>query len=484
MADMSAAPRTVRFGRLPRRGVLLGLSAPRLICIALAAATITPMLLTLGGGGVAVSAPLWLTLLVLTFAPWHGRPAIETLPTAGHFGWRHVRGQTRHRVRPDAPRPAGTMALPGDAAALRFHIDADSRAAMVHDPHGATLTAIAGIRHPAYVLLSPDEQNRRVHGWGRTLAALANGGVVARIQVLETSLPDSGAGISGWWHSHGSTDQDQWAVREYDELMRTRAPSASTHRTLISLSIDLNATRGYIRRHGRGIRGAAAALRQEMTALEAGLRGADLHLTEWLDEPALARVLRSAYDPAWDAADAELGCSLSTAGPVAVDEHWGHLRHDSGYSCALWISEWPRVDAPSSFLHAMIFRAGVRKTLSITATPVAAASAMRDIRRSKVEHATDASQKARIGALADLSDAAEWSDVLDREQALLNGHADLRFTGLLAVTATSLDELDAAVAEMERAAIQSGCETRRLVGRQARAFAAAALPLARRVSSR
>ena len=37
--------------------------------------------------------------------------------------------------------------------------------------------------------------------------------------------------------------------------------------------------------------------------------------------------------------------------------------------------------------------------------------------------------------------------------------------------------LDAAVAAVEQAAIQASCETRRLVGQQAQAFTAAALPL-------
>lgn len=480
-APTMTAPATVRFGRLPRRGLLLGFSAPRVVCIAGAAATAIPMLFMLGPSGAAVSAPLWITFLSLAFAPWHGRPAIETVPTAGHFAWRRLHGQTRHRVRPDHPRPSGTMALPGDATALRFHIDGETGTAMVHDAHAGTLTAVALVRHPAYVLLSPDEQARRVHGWGRTLASLANSGSIARIQVLEVSLPDSGAGITGWWEQAGSKNSAQWAVREYEELLRTCAPAASTHRTLIALSLDLKAASGYIRRHGRGTRGAAAALRQEMIAFEAGLRSAEVHLACWLDESELATTIRTTYDPGagpWTATARSLG----TAGPVAIDERWDHLRHDSGYSAVLWINEWPRVDAPFSFLHALVFRPGVRKTLSITASPVPTAAAMRDIRRSKVEYATDASQKARLGALADLSDAAEWSDVLDRERALLNGHADMRFSGLIAVTAPSVDELDAAVAEMERAAVQCGCETRRMVGQQARAYAAAALPLARRVS--
>jgi hypothetical protein len=472
----------VRFGRLPRRGLILGLSAPRVACVAGTATTLIPTLTWLGVAGALMSMPLWIGFLVLAFAPWNGAPAIETLPTAGRFLTRRQQGQTRFRARPDAPRPAGTLALPGDVAALRFHLDDQSGAAMVHDPHEQTLTAVALVQHAAYVLMSPEEQARRVHGWGRTLAALANGSC-ARIQVLESSLPDSGRTITGWWDSQGSKDDDNWAARQYQELMRASAPSAATHRTLMALAVDLKGARSAIRRSGRGIRGAAAVLRQEMDALASSVRAADLRLVRWLDEPGLARSLRGAYDPAHDQQPTvTLRSSLATAGPMAVDEHWDHLRHDTGYSCVLWIREWPRVDVPSHFLHSLVFQPGIRRTLSITATPVPVGKAIRDIRRAKVEHATDTMQKARIGAISDLADAAQLNDVLDRERALVAGHADIRFTGLLTITAPNADELEASVAAIARAAIQSGCETSRLLGQQAQAFSAAALPLARRVS--
>ena len=42
-----------------------------------------------------------------------------------------------------------------------------------------------------------------------------------------------------------------------------------------------------------------------------------------------------------------------------------------------------------------------------------------------------------------------------------------------------IDELEAATAAIEQSAIQASCETRRLVGQQAVAFTAAALPLCR-----
>lgn len=483
MSESVQSNPTVRFGRRPQRGLLLGFSASRVACVAVAAAIFTPSLFVAGIPGVAMTGPVWTAMLALAFVPWGGQPAIDTLPTAAHFLLRRVTGQTRYRARPSSPRPAGTLALPGDAAALRFHVAEGSGAVLVHDPHTQTLTAIAQVRHPAYVLLSPDEQARRVSGWGRALAGLAASGTCARIQVLEVALPDSGEGIAGWWKSHGREDRRYWTVRQYQELVRRYAPAASSHRTLIALALDMKQASRAIRDAGRGMRGAAAVLRQEMTAFESGLQVAELELAGWLDEAGLASALRSTYDPAHQGVVDSSGCgrSLDSAGPVAVDEHWDHLRHDTGYSSVLWIAEWPRVEVPTSFLHALVFQPGIRKTISITATPLSTAQAMRDIRKAKVEYVTDSAQKARMGTIADLSDAKELNDVLDRESAIISGHADIRFTGLVAVTANTKGELDSALSQIERAATQSGCETRRLYGQQARAFSAAALPLARKV---
>ena len=485
MTDVAPAipANLVRFGRRSSRGLLLGFSAARVACIAAAAAVFIPSMLIAGILGTAATATVWVALLAAAFVPWAGRPIIETAPTAAHFMARRAQGQSTYAVRPGKPRPAGTLALPGDAAALRWLSDSGTGAVMVHDPHEQTLTAVAHVSHPAYVLLSPDEQSRRVQGWGRALAGLAASGTCARVQVLESAQPDSGRGMSDWWSEHRSSDAGPWAVQQYDELMETKAPAASTHRTLIALSLDLKRAGKAIRDAGRGMTGSAAVLAQDMAAFESGLRAAELKLVSWLDSSELAGIVRSAYDPhGWAQLDGTgMGQDLATAGPVAVEEHWDHLRHDSGFSAVLWVSEWPRIDVPPHFLHAIEFAPGVRKTISITATPLSTAAAMRDIRKAKVEYVTDAAQKARIGAITDLADAQELADVMTREQALISGHADLRFTGLIAVTAPTKDELDAAVSLLQRAATQSGCETRLLLGQQARAFTAAALPLARKV---
>lgn len=236
-----------------------------------------------------------------------------------------------------------------------------------------------------------------------------------------------------------------------------------------------------IRSAGGGLRGAAAVLRQEMHTLTTALSSVDLKPAEWLTPERLAIVLRSAYDPQVAATleRADTGADLATAGPVAINETWDRLRSDSAHHAVVWISEWPRSPVYPSFLAPILLSNGVRRAFSLVADPVRADVAARDIRKKKTEYISDAAQRAKIGQIEDAQQTAEYEDVLQQEADLTAGHGVLHYTGLLAVSAPTLDDLDAAIAEIEQAAIQASCETRRMVGQQAQAFVAAALPLCR-----
>jgi hypothetical protein len=482
VSDSYTGPPTVRFGRRQSKGVLLGLSGIRLVAIGAALTALTLAMFTFGVSGLVLAGPIWVPLLASAFVRWNGQAAIEALPTLLHWGARSATKQSRYLARASAPRPAGTMALPGDAAALRVHVDMATGAAMIHDPHRQTLAAVLRVSHPAYVLLAPDDQTRRVAAWGRVLAGLASTGTCASVQVLESTLPDPGHGVRGWFTSQG-VHNGSWAAKEYDALMSHAAPSSSTHRTLIVVSLDLKRAARAIRDAGRGVSGAADVLRGEMTTFETSVRAAELRTEGWLGPAELAVVVRQAYDPSADGMrTTDPGADLATAGPVAVEEHWDHLRHDAAFSTVLWISEWPRIDVAPHFLHSLVFQQGVRKTISIIAKPLGTAEALRSIRKEKVEYVTDAQQNARIGRIADLSADQEYADVLARERALISGHADMRFSGFIAITAPSRDELSAAVAATQRCANQCGCETRIMYSQQAQAFAVAALPIGRPAS--
>lgn len=478
MSETPLSP--VKFSRLSRRGVLLGLSGSQLVVAALAAGA---LVLGLYLGTVLAALPLIVFFVALGFVGVGGRKLIAWGPVTCRWLWRHAGGQLLYRRRIVRPRPAGTLGLPGDAARLRQWVDVDTGAVMVHDPHAATLTAIMGVTHPAFVLLDPAEQERRVVAWGRVLATACRSGRLASVQVMERTLPDSGKGLADWWHQHG-TRSDSWASTTYAELVDRAGPAGERHASTVSIALDLKTAARAIRAAGGGNRGGAAVLRQEMTTMVAALRSADLAPGPWLTPGDLALMLRSAYDPAVAGAlerHGDVGRDLATAGPVALTESWGCLRSDSSHHCVLWISEWPRSLVYPGFLAPLLLSSGIRRTFTLLYTPMRTDRAARDIRRKKTEYISDAAQRQKIGQIEDAQQSAEYHDVLQQEADLTAGHGVLRAAGFVTVSATGPDELEQAVAAIEQAAIQASCEVRRLWGQQAQSFAAAALPLAREV---
>ena len=362
--------------------------------------------------------------------------------------WRSTGGQLLFRRRIVRPRPVGTLALPGDAARLRQWLDPESGAVMIHDPHRSTLTAIVSVTHPAFILLDPIEQQRRVASWGRVLATACRSGRIASLQVMERTLPDSGRGLAQWWSQHGVQD-DSWTSTTYAELIDRAGPAGERHASTVSISLDMKAAGRAIRAAGGGNRGAAAVLRQEMSTTTAALRAADLAPSAWLEPGDLAVILRSAYDPVVAGAlerHGELGRDLAAAGPVGVTEQWSSVRSDSAHHCVLWVSEWPRSLVYPGFLAPVLLSSGVRRTFTLLYTPMRTDQAARDIRKKKTEYVSDASQRQRIGQIEDAQQSAEYNDVLQQEADLTAGHGILRTTGLIAVSAADLDELERAVA--------------------------------------
>ncbi|GAA3844718.1 hypothetical protein KACC15558_26310 [Brevibacterium ammoniilyticum] len=478
--DSDSALSPVKLSRLSKRGVLLGLSLAQLLTLALAVAAFIGGMMA-GGTFLLYSAALWAPALLIAVVPIGGRAIVEWLPVGVHWVWRSMLGQTRYRARITRPRPAGTLALPGDAAALRQYADPVTKAVMVHDPHAQTLTVLLEVKHSSFVLLDPGEQERRVQAWGRVLATGCRSGRIGRLQVLERAIPDSGSGLAQWWAEQGS-DDGSWVAETYKALIDQAGPAGERHISTISLSLDMKAAARQIRTAGRGLKGAAEVLRQEMRTLITALRAADLEPSDWYGSGELAIMLRGAYDPevsvALDRAGG-LGEDLASAGPVAVEEFWDRLRTDSGWHTVLWISEWPRSLTYPGFLAPIILAGGIRRAFTLLCDPLRADQAARDVRKRKTEHISDQAQRRRIGQIEDATQSAELDDVLQQEADLVSGHGSLRYTGLIAVTAPTSDELDAAVSAIEQAAVQASCETRRLVGQQASAFAAAALPLCR-----
>lgn len=91
----------------------------------------------------------------------------------------------------------------------------------------------------------------------------------------------------------------------------------------------------------------------------------------------------------------------------------------------------------------------------------------------------DAAERQRKGQVDSEEDSVEYADIKNRERQLIAGHADVALTGLLTVSADTDEQLNAACAAIETAAVSALIDLRLLTWQQAEAFTNAALPLAR-----
>lgn len=481
-SDASTGPAPVKFPTRPRRGVLLGLSVPQLVVVALTGLMLFAVLVSSGVLGVLTLLPLWASAAGIVFLRYQGRSVAEWTPIATRY---LLRGQLIWLTRPATrPQREGLLHLPGTAASLRVVTSSDGQLSAVHDPHARTLTAVVRVSSRAFALLDPSTQDGNVSGWGRTLAALARTGHVARVQVLERTVPDSGDALARYWEEHGRPDA-QLAGPVYADLLEAAGPAAAPHEAYVALALDLKAARRLINQAGGGLNGAFTVLSQLAATFDQAARNSGLTPSGWLPAPQIAAVVRSAYDPKSSAAlerwspSGRPEADPAAAGPVVMVEKADHLLTDSGHHAVFWVENWPRVEASPGFLHQVLFTAGVRRTLSLSYRPKSLEAALKDVRRRKATVVADATERQRKGQVDSEEDNVEYADVQARERQLIAGHADLGLVGLVTVSADTDEGLRSACAAIETAAVSSLIDLRSLTWQQAEAFTAAALPLAR-----
>ena len=165
------------------------------------------------------------------------------------------------------------------------------------------------------------------------------------------------------------------------------------------------------------------------------------------------------------------------AGPTAGREEWDYLRTDGAFHAVLWVAEWPRAHVAADVLWPVIFPSGVNRTLSMFYKPFTRAQSESAIRAKHSEIVQSSWLKDKLGRVETLADSKELDDVLTREAELLAGHAEIGLLGMITVTATSLDALEADITAIHAAATQASLDLRRVYGQQLQAFTAAALPL-------
>ena len=168
------------------------------------------------------------------------------------------------------------------------------------------------------------------------------------------------------------------------------------------------------------------------------------------------------------------------AWPLATDTSWSSYRTDGGWHATYWVAEWPRVEVGPDFAAPLFLQTTATRTVALAMAPVSPLKAAREAEVARTTDIADEQLRRRAGFITTARRVQAHESVERREQELAVGHADMRYTGYVTVTAPTEDELVAACAEVEGIANQSGVELRRLWGEQDVAFTFT-LPLGRGV---
>src|SRR6266508_1292952 len=435
-----------RFGPLERRG-LIGSLGPGQLLILAAAVLLTIVLVQAlkSGAGLALGMVVLSGGALASFVPYQGRTLNEWMPVLASFFGRRLGG--RHHYRSPA-RAAGTYA--------------------------ATIQA----RARSFVLLDPADKASRLAGWAGVVAGLAReGSPVSRVQWIERTVPDDRNSLTRYLRDaiDPSIGLDAAPLQSYLRLTQAASPVTEQHELYVVVQVSASKASRAIKQAGGRDTGACVVLARELETFARRLEGAEIEVLPALGPGRLAATIRLAFDPHSRPGLARLGTldpsreegvSARNAWPRQTETRWSYYRTNDVVHSTYWIAEWPRLEVGPDFLAPLLVQTRSMRTVSVTMEPVPPLKAMRAVGFAKTADVADEELRQKLGFIGTAKRRNQSEAVARREQELADGHADVRFSGWITVTAESIDGLQEACAEIEHAAGQSRLELQRCDGEQ------------------
>ncbi|WP_434619710.1 SCO6880 family protein [Arthrobacter sp. A5] len=486
MSNNTRSLQSVKFPRYERHGLFMGLQWYQLMLIGAGVLVASVASATGGPPTLIITTPVWLVLVLFGGVQYQRIPYPVWAFAATVFLWRQQIGQTKFLAKPEQPRSAGRLELPGGLGTLELRQTAEG-AVFVVDHQGHEAVAILRCSTTSFALLDDDDKAYAVQAWSRVQTAMAQRPAVARITVQDYTVPYPSTALREFYDrakAPARIEEVRWGDKSYLDLIAA-AGSAMSHELLVCLVIDTSKARRRIRDAGGNFIGLEHVIRSEVEALSTGLKTHGVTVEEWLPENKVTAVMRGAFDPQ---AVTRLAAALQgnpsetmrvSAGPMAVEEHWSYLRTDSGFHQTFWIAEWPRQQVFPGFMHPLVYVGDFRHTVTEVVRAIPTEQALRDIRSAHEAHDTRRRVNARFDRPLTREQRAEEEEVAQREEEIVAGHGDVRPAAYVTITAETLDDLARYRQELESAAAGAFVELRLLAGQQWPAFVAGALPLGR-----
>jgi hypothetical protein len=488
-----------RFGPLERRGLIGTLRPGQLLVLATTVFLTIVLVETLRNGvGLALGALLLSVGGLASFIPFGGRTLNEWVPVLATFAGRKLGG--RDQWRSGAPE-AGTRFLGGEVPVkppdpigrvelLAFPFRGVELGVLADRSNG-TYTAVIQARARSFVLLDPEDKAQRLAGWAGVIAGLAReGSPISRIQWLERTVPDDRNALNRYLRDalDPSIGIDALPLQSYLRLTQAAGPVTEQHELYIALQLHAGKAARVIKQAGGKDTGACMVLARELDTMARRLEQAEVEVLHALGPRRLAATIRLAYDPhartnlarlASHDPSREDGVSARNAWPQRTQTHWSYYRTNDVVHSTYWIAEWPRIEVGPDFMAPLLVQTRCMRTVSVTMEPVPPLKAMRAVGFAKTADVADEELRQKLGFIGTAKRRNQADAVARREQELADGHADVRFSGYITVTADDTDELSAACGEVEHAAGQCRLEIQRCDGEQDIGFTYAALPMCR-----
>jgi hypothetical protein len=419
----ATGPRAYRFDPLDHTGIFLGLTAGP--CIVLGAAIAAAVAAMTAGVPVVVAAVPPVAVAVIVGPRPGGRSLWERCPSP--IAW----CRTLPRQEPwlaTLPPAHAWRELPPVLARLA----AGAAPAAVTNRRERTATVVLRVFGPRLVLRGPDDHDLGLGLWADALNQLAAEPAVAHVawsDHLTTATPSA------------TTGPGRMA------LVGDLVERAAHHEALLTITLRSTADEAVV---GRVTAGACRALAAAGIAADPPL-GAD----------EVARLVARRGDP-----------FHPTGAILAVRGEWDRCRVDGAVHRTYWVASWPQVPVTAGWLDSFIAQAGVTRTLAVAMVPEGRHQARRRIERDLVKLESDATTRTDRGRRVDARHRRATQTLLEREQELVEGHAEYAFVGLVTVSGPDDATLDAACHTVEQAAIEAGLELRALHGRHDHGWAA------------
>jgi hypothetical protein len=479
-----------RFGPLERRGLIGSLRPGQVLVLGTAVFLTIVVVQALKSGLGLVLGAMMLSLGGLdTFVPLHGRTLNEWVPVIGIFLGRKATGRSRFR---SAAPEAGTRFAGGDEPVrlpdsigkvelLAFPFRGVELGVLA-DRAAGTFSAVIQARARSFVLLDPVDKAHRLAGWAGVIAGLAReGSPISRVQWIERTAPDDPDALSRYLKEaiDPSIGLDALPLQSYLRLTPAAAPVTEQHELFIVLQVNAGKAGRAIKQAGGKDTGACMVLARELETMARRLESAEVEVLHALGPRRLAASIRLSYDPHARANLARLasvdpdrrdGVSPRNAWPMRTEERWGYYRTNDVVHATYWIAEWPRIDVGPDFLAPLLVQTRSMRTVAVTMEPVPPLKAMRAVGFAKTADVADEELRQKLGFLGTAKRRNQADAVSRREQELADGHADVRFSGYITVTADNPEALAEATGEVEHAAGQARLELQRCDGEQELTF--------------